>query len=62
MGIYGIYLNQSIKKNPKITTMIGKNRQLVADELVEFQIYPVEVQDCRKITDYLEEFIEDTSF
>ena len=32
--------------------MIGKNRQLVTDEPVEFEKQPVEVQDCRKITDY----------
>ena len=32
-------------------TMIGKNRQLVTYELVEFEKEPVEVQDNRKITD-----------
>ena len=31
--------------------MIGENRQLVTDELVELEKQPVEVQDCRKITD-----------
>ena len=30
--------------------MIGENRQLVADE-------PIEVQECRKITGHLEEFV-----
>ena len=40
--------------------MIGKNRQLVTNEAVEFENQPVEVQDCRKITDHLEEFIEYT--
>ena len=33
--------------------MIGKNRQLVTNEPVEFEKWPVEVQDCRKITDHL---------
>ena len=33
--------------------MIRENRQLVTDEAVEFEKYPVEVQDdCRKITDH----------
>ena len=33
--------------------MIGENRQLVTDEMVEFEKLPVEVQDyCRKITDH----------
>ena len=31
--------------------MIGENRQLVTNEPVEFEEYPVEGQDCRKITD-----------
>jgi hypothetical protein len=31
--------------------MIGENRQLVTNEPVEFEKYPVEVQDCRKVTD-----------
>ena len=31
--------------------MIGKDRQLVTDEPVEFEEQPVEVEDCRKITD-----------
>ena len=32
--------------------MIGENRQLVTNEPVEFWEIPVEVQDCRKITDH----------
>ena len=28
-----------------------ENRQLVTDEPVEFEKQPIEVQDCRKITD-----------
>ncbi len=32
--------------------MIGKNRQLVTNEPVEFEKYPVEVQDCKKIIDH----------
>ena len=32
--------------------MVGENRQSVTDEPVEFGKQPVEVQDCRKITDY----------
>ena len=32
--------------------MIGENRQLVTYEPVEFEGQPVEVQDCRKITDH----------
>ena len=40
--------------------MIGENRQLVTDELIEFEKYRVDVQDCRKITNCLEEFIEYT--
>ena len=35
--------------------MIGKNRQLVTYEAVEFEKYPVEIQDCRKITDRFRE-------
>jgi hypothetical protein len=30
--------------------MIGENRQLVADEPVEFEKQLFEVQDCRKMT------------
>ena len=32
--------------------MIGKNWQLVTNEPVEFEKWPVEVQDCRKFTDH----------
>ena len=32
--------------------MIGEHRQLVTDEPVEFEKQPVEVQDCRNITDH----------
>ena len=32
--------------------MIGENWQLVTDEPVEFEKIPVEVQDCRKISDH----------
>ena len=34
------------------TPMIRENRQLVTVEPVEFEEYPIEVQDCRKITDH----------
>ena len=36
---------------PRCSSVIGENRQLVTDEPVEFANSPVEVQDCRKITD-----------
>ena len=32
--------------------MIRENQQLVSDEPVEFEKQPVEVQDCRRITDH----------
>ena len=32
--------------------MIGENRQLVTYELVKFETYLIENQDCRKITDH----------
>ena len=35
--------------------MIGENRQLVTDEPVVFEEKPVEVQDCKKITDHFRE-------
>ena len=46
--------------NPKVInwlphmtrSMSGENRQLVADEPVEFEKLPVEVQACRKFTDH----------
>ena len=34
-----------------LETMIGENRQLVTNEPIEFEKQPIEVQDCRKITD-----------
>ena len=36
-----------------LDAMIGENRQVVTDEPVEFEKWPVEVQECRKITDHL---------
>ena len=35
--------------------MIGENWQLVTNEPVEFEKRPVEIQDCRKITDHFRE-------
>ena len=35
--------------------MIWENRQLVTNEPVEFEKYPVEFQDCRKIIDHFRE-------
>ena len=32
--------------------MIVESQQLVTDESVEFEKYPVEVQDCKRITDH----------
>ena len=32
--------------------MIGENRHLVTNEPVEFEKFPVDVQNCRKITDH----------
>ena len=43
--IYGIQIH-------RCQSMIGENRQLVTNEPVEFEEYPVEVQDCKKITDH----------
>ena len=34
--------------------MIRENRKLVTNEPVEFEKYPIEVQDCRKCTDQFE--------
>ena len=56
---YRIFLNLT-KKNWKMSTynrlvlepMSGKNRQLVVDEPVEFEKWPVDVQDFRRITDH----------
>ena len=42
----------SRKSTLRFATMIGENRQLVTDEPVEFEKEPVEVQDCRRITDH----------
>ena len=33
-------------------TVIVESQQLVTDESVEFEKYPVEVQDCKRITDH----------
>ena len=33
-------------------SMIGENRQLVTNDPAKFEKQPVEVQDCRKITDH----------
>ena len=38
--------------NAMFTAVIRDNRWLVADEPVEFEKQPVEVQDCRKITNH----------
>ena len=35
--------------------MMGENRQLVTNEPVEIEKLPVEVQDCRKLTDHFRE-------
>ena len=40
-----------VDERPTWKPMIGENRQLVTNEPVEFKKSPVEVQDCRKITD-----------
>ena len=40
--------------------MIGENRELITNELVEFEKSPIEVQDCRIITVIKEEFMEYT--
>ena len=45
----------------QLPPMIRENRQLVTNEPVEFEKLPVEVQDCRKFTDSLEELIEYTT-
>ena len=63
-GNYRIYPNL-LKENRRMPTcnrfdlqtlgsqpMIGENRQWVTDEPVKFEIWPVEVQDCSKITDH----------
>ena len=40
--------------------MIGDNRQLVTDEPFKVEENPVEVQDCRKMTDYFRGNLEYT--
>ena len=42
----------SALKSRGLASMIGENRQLVTKEQVELEKQPVEVQDCRKITDH----------
>jgi hypothetical protein len=39
-------------KNTCHKAMIGENRQLVTNERVEFEKQPVEVQDCRRVTNH----------
>ena len=48
------FLNHQLKfpHQTPFAPMIGENRQLVTDEPVKFEKQPVEVQDCRKITDH----------
>ena len=41
-----------------LRSIIGENRQLVTDELGDFEKEPVGVEDCRKLPIILEEFIE----
>ena len=49
---FGRNIGVEIEVVDGIGPTIGENRQLVTDELVEFEISPVEVQDSRKITDH----------
>ena len=58
--LYIVSQDPSDFKFSQLHAMIGENRQLVTDELIEFEKYRVDVQDCRKITNCLEEFIEYT--
>ena len=51
---------QTLGSRP-VMLIIGENRQLVTGEPVEFEKQPVEVQDCRRITDHLKELIEYTT-
>jgi hypothetical protein len=39
-------------KHMHFAPMIGENQQLVTNELVEFEKFPVEVQDWKKINDH----------
>jgi hypothetical protein len=45
-------LNTNDILRPTFGSMIGENRQLVTNELVEFEKYPVEVQNCKKNIDH----------
>ena len=49
-----------MNNNNNNNAMIGESRQLLTNKLVEFEKWPVEVQDCRKITDHLRGFVEYT--
>ena len=42
-------------KHMHFAPMISENQQLVTNEPVEFEKFPVEVQDCKKITDHFRE-------
>ena len=42
-------------KHMHFAPMIRENQQLVTNEPVEFEKFPVEVQDCKKITDHFRE-------
>ena len=46
---------------PRCTTINGENQLLVTNEPVEFEKSPIEVRDCKKITDHFREFMEYTS-
>ena len=46
------YLQGPIKKTSNLRPMCEKNRRLVTDELVEFEKWPVEVGDFRRISDH----------
>ena len=47
--------------NPSMAPMIGKKRQLITYELVEFEEKPVEVQGCMKLPIIIEKSIDYTS-
>ena len=52
--VYSIDSSKLIGNSPEVSNfnpVIRENRQLVTNEPVEFENKPVEVQDCRKITD-----------
>ena len=42
-------------KHMQFAPMIKENQHLVTNEPVEFGKFPVEVQDCKKITDHFRE-------